>query len=366
MKNSNDIHVVVDARSLDGRINGIARVVNNFLLNLPPDSKCKITAISNKKIVSNFGAESQVQIFEDKFYCKLPGTIWLMLRVPVLLKQIGATHFIGMEHILPFLRVREIKYAVLMHDLVHIFFPETMQLANRLISHLLFDRSYRNADVVVAVSRSTMLDLKRYLGDREISVVYLGTSFSNEAHIKKPKEQTEVLQLLYVGSIEPRKNLNALLLAFAELNRHNHDVDLTICSGNSWSAAAIQRRITGYQGFGKITVLKSISDVELRALYSSFDALILPSLYEGFGLPLIEACGKIAVVANNIAVFQELSEYIENIKFIDFSQEPHVVAKNLKNALTVCQVVRFRSNAADIDSFKWQEFSLRLLNAVID
>ena len=90
------------------------------------------------------------------------------------MKTLGATHFLGCEHIVPIVKPRGMRYVAVMHDVVHIVFPQTMKRTNRWVSSVLFAGSYRRADHLIAVSESTRDDLVKFLGPRDITVVYPG------------------------------------------------------------------------------------------------------------------------------------------------------------------------------------------------
>jgi alpha-1,3-rhamnosyl/mannosyltransferase len=116
--------------------------------------------------------------------------------------------------------------------------------------------------------------------------------------------------ILFVGTIEPRKNLVTLVRAFDQILRHtSHRPQLVIAGGEGWLMDELHQLI-GQTDFGdRIRFTGYVDDNDLRALYSSCKVLVYPSLYEGFGLPPLEAmaCGA-AVIAGNIPSLQETLE----------------------------------------------------------
>ena len=113
--------------------------------------------------------------------------------------------------------------------------------------------------------------------------------------------------ILFVGTIEPRKNLVTLVRAFDKILRNtSHRPQLVIAGGEGWLMDELHQLI-GRTDFGdRIRFTGYVGDNDLRALYSSCKVLVYPSLYEGFGLPPLEAmaCGA-AVIAGNIPALQE-------------------------------------------------------------
>jgi glycosyltransferase involved in cell wall biosynthesis len=114
--------------------------------------------------------------------------------------------------------------------------------------------------------------------------------------------------LLTVGTIEPRKNLSLLVHAFEEVirARPNRNIQLVIAGGHGWLAGPVFEVINNSPARDRIVLTDYLHDEELRALYASCRAFIYPSIYEGFGLPPLEAmaCGA-PVIASRISALSE-------------------------------------------------------------
>jgi glycosyltransferase involved in cell wall biosynthesis len=105
---------------------------------------------------------------------------------------------------------------------------------------------------------------------------------------------------LFVGAFEPRKNIGFLLTVFEELRRRGDHRRLVMCGPPGWKNANLRQRLESSEAREAITWLGRVEDAELAWLYRNADALLLPSLYEGFGLPPLEAAafGTPAVVSD--------------------------------------------------------------------
>ena len=113
--------------------------------------------------------------------------------------------------------------------------------------------------------------------------------------------------ILFVGTIEPRKNLVTLLRAFAELLRQTrHRPQLVIAGLRGWLTEEFDRTLAAAEFGDRVRLIGYVGDEDLRALYSSCKAFVFPSVYEGFGLPPLEAmaCGA-PVIASRIATLEE-------------------------------------------------------------
>jgi len=111
--------------------------------------------------------------------------------------------------------------------------------------------------------------------------------------------------LLYVGNIEPRKNLSRLLEAFDSLNPHG--TDLVLAGRRAWQSRAVIRRARRLAAAGSVHFLDYVAEDELPALYQSAVAFVYPSLMEGFGLPVLEAMASgLPVIVSDVEPLRSL------------------------------------------------------------
>lgn len=205
------------------------------------------------------------------------------------------------------------RRVVTVHDLGFVHFPETLTAESRRYYGQI-RRAVGDADRVIAVSRCTRDDLLRLVGaDPERIEVVLEAADPSFGPV--PAEQAgdvawrlglERPYVLFVGSFEPRKNLVVLLEAFASLRR-DLDVQLALVGRRGWLCEPIFRRLAELRLGAHVVVHEQPRRSELPALYSAAAVLAYPSLYEGFGLPPLEAmaCGC-PVVASDRASLPEV------------------------------------------------------------
>jgi len=210
------------------------------------------------------------------------------------------------SHVVPIWHPR--GTVVTVHDLGYRLFPHQHTLGSRLYLDLSTRFSSRVARRVIADSQSTARDLTREYGvppDR-IAVIYPGRD-ETFARADQPQQLAvrERYQLprpfvLYVGTIQPRKNLTRLLEAFARLPETLAGVDMVLAGKTGWLADEIYRRARELRLEGRVRFLGYVPDTDLPALLSAAECFVMPSLYEGFGLPLLEAmaCGTPVLCSN--------------------------------------------------------------------
>lgn len=216
-------------------------------------------------------------------------------------------------HNLPFLRRKSLKTVVTIHDLAFKFFPEYFTRKDLFKLNFLADRAIRNSDKIIAVSNSTKNDILKIYPEIEaekITVVHHGFSaelFSQE--ISKEKSGSVLksynLQpdsyLLYVGAIQPRKNLIVLIEAFEKIKETHPEMKLVFAGEKAWMWEGIVERIESSFAKEDIIITGSVPFCDMPALYQNASVFVFPSLYEGFGIPVLEAfaSGVPVVLANN-------------------------------------------------------------------
>lgn len=350
-------HLLIDGRTLTGGRNGITRFVEQLLQAWPVSPAFRTTVISNKPIVSNAVLPPGIDLHtDDGSWTNLPGTLWLQASMPAIAKRMGATDFLGPEHVLPLSVCGRLNTGVIVHDLVFERYPETMVLSNRLLSRFFAPRSIRAADRIFCVSESTRQDLEAYLGRRAQNayVSYPGLAgLGGSRQADAISQGRDGVHLLIVGSMEPRKNIKQFLKIFLQLAQARSDVYLDIVSGGGWGRALEPELHERVRTHPRIHFHQGISDEKLDALYRKVDFLVFPSIYEGFGLPILEAVGKCAVIANDIPVFRELAAKIDGIDLCDFSVGENDAAQRVNELIATGTARSATIRPAFRDTFNW-------------
>ena len=232
---------------------------------------------------------------------------------------------------------------VTIHDLVSLRFPETMAAWNRSYLQYTLPRVAAAADRVIAVSSDTANDLERLLGvpHSRIRVVPNGIQarFFGTPSVAPPVSPSYIL---FVGTIEPRKNLPRLVEAHQLLRRAGRTERLVIVGAPGWNDVRIDRT--------SVELMGRVSDDALHALYANASCLVIPSLHEGFGVPVVEAmaagCPVVAASAG------ALPEVCGDAAVMVDPLDPRSIAAGIERALDDGPALRERGRAR-AESFRW-------------
>jgi len=237
-------------------------------------------------------------------------TLWMQTLLPWQLAQAGADvcHFTNNVAAC----WTPCPSVVTIHDTTLWLFPGYHPRRRVLAMRPLIPVGARRAKAVIAVSATTKRDLVRTLGvpEHKIHVIYEAPAphFQRLAatdpalDVVRRRYRLERPFVLYVGTIEPRKNLRRLFEAFALLRRCGFgSYDLLLVGNRGWHDADVLASIERLGLRGAVRVLGYAPNDDLVALYNLAEALAFPSLYEGFGLPVVEAmaCGTPVVTSPN-------------------------------------------------------------------
>lgn len=254
------------------------------------------------------------------------------------------------SHTLPLIRKPGLKTVITVHDLGAEYLPSLHQLKQAIYLKLMAYYQLKTASKIIAVSEATKKDLVKKIGieGEKIQVVYEGVG--DEFRIENSKFRIDIQRsilrrfglenmkyFLFVGTIQPRKNLRRLIIAFknfldmrlyasssnAKINderlmteknkksliiNHKSLFKLVLVGGSGWKSDPIYSLPEELGIREKVKFLGRVSDRELAALYNGAVALTYPSLFEGFGLPILEAFASgCPVITSNISSMPEVA-----------------------------------------------------------
>ncbi len=284
-----NMHICILADVIDNQNAGIHHYTKNLIESfLKIDKENRYSFIHNRE--NDFFKNTENYIILNK---KGLGkeSYRRFFKIPKLIKELKPDIVLEPCHIGPFNLPKNIKRVTIIHDLTPILFPKFHIKRSTIIHKLLLGRVIKNADLIITPSENTKRDiLNSYKTSTKIEVINEGVTPPN-FEAKEPQEtglpQVKSLYLLYLGTIEPRKNLDTLVDAFLELKaKHNLQHKLVLAGGIGWKVATLLNRIKNEK---EIILTGYVTEEQKASLYKNTDIFIYPSLYEGFGLPPLEA-----------------------------------------------------------------------------
>lgn len=294
----------------------------------------------NKKIDRLDNAENIIEVLPKSWIWKQCSSIWRQGPVVRQLRKDNIEVFHGLSGEIPRgLESTKIKSVVTIHDLIFIRYPELYKFMDRKIHFKKFLFAVKNADVVVAISEQTKRDVVAFLGidPNKIRVIYQGCHnfFKTECSIEFKKNVEDKFSLpkkfiLNVGTIEERKNLMTLVKAIKDL-----DVVLVVVGGKTPYFKEVLEYIEENKIHKKVKFLENVDLKELVALYQMASLFVYPSVFEGFGIPIIEALySKTPVITSTGSCFSEAgganSIYVNPNDIEDLSNKISLVLKDEK------------------------------------
>ncbi len=242
---------------------------------------------------------------------KLSGTFWQQVLLPYHLRKNRIDVLWAPEQTCPVFFKKKFCIVTTIHDLVYIHYPHTCQLTTRIVYSILSPMVFKKSDAVVTVSefiaddvrntfRKPSLDKKLYSipngkPDWQLPTAYL------------PGARKDFL--FFAGNLEPRKNLVNLIKALIILNQRGLKIQLHLAGPHGWKNRELHEMMNKPEVKQQISYLGYLSEEDLKTEYLTCRALVYPSIYEGFGLPVLEAlCLDCLVLTSHKTVMEEIAK----------------------------------------------------------
>ena len=239
--------------------------------------------------------------------------------------------------------VRKTPNAIIVYDMGYLDCPDYVQDKNLKYLVESMPASINNAELIITISEFTKKRILHYfpqLNPDNIIVTHIPPVDQKIEHLPLNDRLLNLgvtlkKYILYLGTIEPRKNISNLLDAYAQLSPNMRaEYSLVLAGGSGWKDEAIIQKIKDYTSGGLNIILTGyVSDKEKSTLYSNALLFIFPSHYEGFGMPILEAMQyDVPVAASNIEIFHEVAggaiEYFDKDDYIDMANSISKIIEN--------------------------------------
>jgi glycosyltransferase involved in cell wall biosynthesis len=296
-----------DATTLGDRMSGVgyytARLMESLADGAGAGTLERLVVLSNRRVPVPAGP--RVAVYPRR-RCGVR-SIWMQLLLPGILRELrpDLVHFTN--YLAPL--ASRVPYVVSFHDMTLSLFPEHHTLKKRLLTSSLIPLVARRARLILTPSESTRRDVVRLLrvDPPRVRVIPYAAAPSFRRAGEGPERLTARFGLkppyfLYVGTLEPRKNLVRALRAFARAFPEAGGGQRFVLVGErGWKYRETLREASRPELAGRVLFLGYVEEELLPLLYSHATALVYPSLYEGFGLPVVEAmaCGTPVLTSRN-------------------------------------------------------------------
>lgn len=296
------------------RAAGIHNVIHQTLTHLPAVAPAdwRFTALVGK---ANMASYAGITLRRSNWDTRSPmrRILWEQLAQPTALGAFDLYH--AMAFVAPVL-LRQ-PMVVTVYDLTFMRYPQRLSGARRRYLRAFTEHTCRRARRILAISHSTKQDLVDLLGipAEKIDVTPLG--YDQNLFKPLPAEQVAAFKQrmglperfwLFLGTLEPRKNLPLLLDAYAMLPREAR-LPLVLAGGAGWGLAEIEAKIAAHHLQDDVHLPGFVPTEQMPLWYNSADVFIYPSVFEGFGLPVLEAmaCG-VPVLTSNVSSLPEVAQ----------------------------------------------------------
>lgn len=244
--------------------------------------------------------------------------LWLHAYLPWKLRQLQADIYFSPAFYIPQFSGGA-KIVTMVHDLAVFRFPQSFPLRFSFYFRRIINHAVNKADHIIVNSNFTKREVLKYfpfLGDEMITVIPLGPAMwtkqllaSTSANGHRPSAPSPLQGpfFLHVGTLEPRKNIVRLINTFRRWSQRHPEWKLALVGKGGWYGDQIQEMAEGNSD--RIVLMGYVSDEELVSLYRCADGLIVPSIYEGFGIPVLEGIlADVPLAVSRIQPFLEIAQ----------------------------------------------------------
>ncbi|MCU7730404.1 glycosyltransferase family 4 protein [Actinoplanes sp. KI2] len=259
------------------------------------------------------------------------------------------------------------------YDLSFVLHPEHVAARNRRYLTRYVPQTIEKSQHIVTISENSKREIVEYYGTDPAKISIVSPAIDHSVFYPRPASEIGAVAgkyhiakpyILYTGTLEPRKNIRSILDAYAKLPEHvRASYSLVLAGGKGWLDESIQNRLDELQHLDIITT-GYVPDEDLPALYSGASVFVYPSLYEGYGMPPLEAmaCDTPVIVANN----SSLPEVVGDAGLLVDAHDVDSLAQHMEKVLgdpALADELR-RRGLVRAKASNWEESARRLLAVI--
>ncbi|QQS43807.1 glycosyltransferase family 4 protein [Candidatus Roizmanbacteria bacterium] len=300
----------------------------------------------------------------------VPGQmLWSQIFLPYHLRfKTRIDIFFAPAHYSP--RFLSVPLVLTVHDLSYFMYPNEFLKKDLYKLTNWTKYSIDHAKTIIAVSKTTKKDILKWykLKDRDVRVIYNGfrkrKQKKTDVNILKEYELQKKKYILYVGTLQPRKNIQTLIQAYAAFRKDHPDFKLVLAGKKGWLFDAIFREVQSHNLEEDVIFTGYTSDDGLIDLYNNAFCFVLPSFYEGFGIPILEAMShNIPVISSHASSLPEIGS--EACLYFDphSADDLHEKLDEIYNDKNLYQNLITAGNAR-VTEFSWSKCAEETLQAI--
>lgn len=303
------VKVGLDARPLSTPLSGVGRLISEILKAYPDKKNVRFYCFSHKPLHSdhqNLAKEPHLEFPKNGGFYKIKGGIYYNVFVPYLVRKWNLDVFWGSQQVLPPFLPRALPAFLTFHDLLLYRFPNTMRGIARLQQKIFQSYSVNRSRFILCNSKTTQNEMCHHFQYPKEMTSITYPAVQNNWIVESRKKPRKPPYLLAVSTIEPRKNYSFLLSVYKLWKERHPEFEFLIVGKKGWEKQSMFEELVSEKG---ISLISGANDYELQKIYEEASLFLFASLYEGFGIPLIEAmCKKIPCVVSDIGTFQEIAQ----------------------------------------------------------
>lgn len=297
------------------------------------------------------------------------GKFWFLFKLPALIKQYELDVFWGPNYSLP-RKVKGTKYYLSIMDMAIFKFRHVGQFKNTMQIKLFLKSNIKKAERIIAISESTKRDVAEIMNVNPERIVVTYIAGDSRKSTCDGMVRTEIAELdnffLFVGTIEPRKNIKTIIDGFEKYCERTKDfhTKLVLAGGKGWNCSDIYTKAQRSIFSDRIIMPGYITDAEKKLLYKKAIAFIYPSLYEGFGMPILEAFyyGTPVITANNSSLPEVGGTAAFYIETLDCGQ----LAKKMIEVKDIDKEMIQQKMKCQIKNFSWEKCANQTLGILTE
>jgi glycosyltransferase involved in cell wall biosynthesis len=339
---------------------------NEYLLLTDNNNEAELEKISKDLRIEN---KNNFKIISLPLSGRFAWNLWIL---PMYLRK-NPVNIYHTQYITPWFVPKSVKIVTIIHDISFNFFPQLISFSDLFFLKTLIPMSLKRADKIIAVSQFTKDEIIKFykINPEKIECVYnsIGSEFLSDAvseeKLKEVRNKYGLPEkfILYMGTLQPRKNIPQLIEAFGLIKSKLWDFKLVICGNKNAHNydQKIEASIEASKLENDIIFPGFIDENDKQAVFRSAHVFAFPSLYEGFGIPVLEAMSQgVPIICSDIPSLKEIAGsgalYFDVSSMDDLSQKLYAICSNndLREKL-------IRSGNVRVGFFSWEKSAREML-----